>query len=101
MEWYEIAIALLAAFGGGASVIRFVKTILDWRRGVTQRASAPTDRLVLHLENRINEMNEEVQELKARLEVEGAYVTVLVFTMASHGIPVPERPKRPKYPKTT
>lgn len=95
MEWYEVVIALLAAFGGGASVIRFVKMMLDWRRGVTQRATAPTERLVVHLEKRINELNEKVEHLEVRLEAEGAYVTVLVFTMASHGITVPQRPRLP------
>jgi hypothetical protein len=99
MEWYEVVIALLAAFGGGASVLRVIKMVMDWRRGVTQRASAPTERLVIHLEQRINELTNDVQYLKAHLEVEGAYITVLVFTMASAGLPVPPRPNPPEKPK--
>lgn len=93
MEWYEVVIALLAAFGGGASVIRLIKTIVDWRKGVQQREAAPTERLVAHLERRINDQGDRIVFLETAREVDGAYITVLVLTMAEHGIQVPPRPR--------
>lgn len=93
MEWYEIVIALLAAIGGTGGLVQLFRTWRAWRDGVQQRESAPTERLVAHLEKRIEGMGDRISWLEAAREVDGAYITLLVFTMASNGIQVPPRPK--------
>lgn len=87
-----VLIAVLAAIGGTGGVVQLIKAIRDWRAGVAQRDAAPTARLVAYLEGEVAVLKDKVAVLEAAREVDGAYTTLLVFTMASNGLPVPARP---------
>jgi hypothetical protein len=85
MEWYEIFVGILAAIGGSAGLVQLIRTVRAWRDGVQQRASAPTERLVAHLERRVAVLEEKVDR-------DGAYISVLISELADAGIRVPARP---------
>lgn len=90
--WYEVALGLLGAFGGTAGVIQIIKTWRDWRAGVAQRDAAPTARLVAYLEGEVLSLRDRVAVLEAARNVDGTYMSTLVYTLAVAGVPVPARP---------
>lgn len=99
MAWYEGAAALLVAIGGAGGLVSLFRAWRAWRDGVQQRESAPTERLLAHLEKQIDDLKRQVAELQQARHVleeardrDGAYITILSYTMAGAGIAVPPRP---------
>lgn len=98
-QWYEIAVGLIVAIGGLGALGQSIKAILDYRSGVEQRAGIPTAKLVAYLESEVTNLRAELATVKGevatlKLEREGdlSYTSLLVYTMASNGVPVPMRP---------
>lgn len=92
MAWYEGLVALLVALGGAGGLVQLVKAVRAWRDGVQQREAAPTERLVAHLEAQIAEFKQRLAVLEEARDRDGAYITILSYTMAGAGIAVPPRP---------
>lgn len=99
MAWYEVMVALLVALGGAGGLVQLFKAWRAWRDGVQQKSSAPTERLVAYLETQIAELKQAMSKQAERIVVleeardrDGAYITVLSYTMAGAGITVPPRP---------
>jgi hypothetical protein len=93
MQWYEVVVGLIVACGGLGAAAQAIKALADMRAGVQQRAGVPTQKLVAYLEQQVATLTDRVTDLEAERDSTGAYVSELVYTMASAGIPVPMRPK--------
>lgn len=98
-QWYDIAVGLIIALGGGGAIVQGLKALADYRSGVAQRAGVPTAKLVAYLESEVTNLRTELATVKGEVatlkrEREGdlSYTSLLVYTMASSGVPVPMRP---------
>lgn len=98
-QWYEIAVGLIIACGGLGAFAQAAKALLDYRAGVAQRAGVPTQKLVAYLEGEVANLRAEVATVKGEVatlqrerSADTSYISLLVFEMASRGVPVPMRP---------
>jgi hypothetical protein len=101
MQWYEVAVGLIVALGGLGAFAQAVKALADWRAGVQQRAGVPTQKLVAYLEGEVAVLKARVNELEQARDFDTSYISLLVYTMASNGVPVPMRPAYGEKPPTT
>lgn len=108
MRWYEVAVGLIVALGGLGAFAQALKAWGDYRAGVQQRAGVPTQKLVAYLESEVANLRGEVASLKGDVATlnrardnDTSYISLLVFTMASNGVPVPMRSAYGDVPPTT
>lgn len=88
----SVILSLIAALGGAGGLFVLVQSILDYRAKAVARVDDADERLVARLERRLTDAEGRITSLETQHELDVQYIQVLMVTLASAGVEVPERP---------
>ena len=84
-------IQLLTVLGASGGVFTIVRTIIDYRDGVSAREDESDERFYKRLETRLTGSEARCDLLETQLASERNYVSKLILFIVSHGLEIPPR----------